>query len=310
MTSQTVKALIAVFIEALVSEKGYADNTCRAYATDLEEFHAFLARNNAEGDPEKADRIRPDEIDALQIRAFLGFLYKKGNRKSSIGRKLSALRSYFKFLVKLNVLERNPAEEIMTPKQEKPIPSYLGVDDVFRLLDSIETVSLSGKRNRAIFEAMYSSGMRVSETTGLNMADIDFLRLTLRVKGKGNKQRIIPMGRKAADAIQRYLGQLQAETGHYPAAEDPIFVNRQKGRLTTRSVQRILEKMIAACGLSIPISPHGLRHTFATHMLDAGADLRVVQELLGHRSLSTTQKYTHVTIARLMETYDRAHPRK
>ncbi len=310
MTSPTVKALIALFIEALASEKGYSANTGRAYAVDLAEFLAFLSHGGREEQAEREEQLQPEEIDALQIRAFLGFLYKKGHRKSSIGRKLSALRSFFRFLMKLNVLERNPAEELMTPKQEKPIPAFLSVDDMFRLLDSMETETLAGKRNRAIFETMYSSGIRVSELTGLNMADIDGQRLTLRVKGKGNKQRLVPMGRKAWEAIEGYLLQLRLETGYSPEGQEPVFVNRQKGRLTTRSVQRILEKMVALCGLPVPISPHGLRHTFATHMLDAGADLRVVQELLGHRSLSTTQKYTHVTMAKLMETYDRAHPRK
>ncbi len=310
MSSQTIKELIAVFVDSLLSEKGYASNTGRAYEKDLTEFLQFIAGESDGEDSRRMDRLPPTGMDALQIRAYLGYLYKKGNRKSSIARKLSALRSFFRFLVKLQVLDENPAEDIMTPKQEKTIPSFLSVDDMFRLLDSIETETTAGKRNRAIFETLYSSGMRVSELTGLNSGDIDFYRLSLRVTGKGNKQRIVPIGKKAAESIQRYIQQLRIETGFLPGSEDPVFVNLRGGRLSTRSVQRILEKMISVCGLSVPISPHGLRHTFATHMLDAGADLRVVQELLGHQSLSTTQKYTHVTIAKLMETYDRAHPRK
>ncbi|MFZ5568970.1 MAG: site-specific tyrosine recombinase/integron integrase [Thermodesulfobacteriota bacterium] len=310
MSAETVTEWIGLFVESLMSEKGYSANTVRAYQKDLTEFLKFTAGEGGKEDSRKMDRVTLDGIDGLRIRAYLGFLYKKGNRKSSIARKLAALRSFFRFLVKLKVLDGNPAEAVMTPKQEKPIPSFLSVDDMFRLLDAMETETMAGKRNRAIFETLYSSGLRVSELTGLNMGDIDLYRLSLRVVGKGNKQRIIPMGRKAADAIQDYLRRLQAETGYIPGSEDPVFVNLRKGRLSTRSVQRILEKMVAACGLAVPISPHGLRHTFATHMLDAGADLRVVQELLGHQCLSTTQKYTHVSIAKLMETYDRAHPRK
>jgi integrase/recombinase XerC len=199
---------------------------------------------------------------------------------------------------------------IVTPKQKKTIPVYLPVDDIFRLLDSIKTDTLAGIRNRAIFETLYSSGIRVSELEGLDVFDVDFEKSLIRVVGKGNKERIVPIGKKAITAIKEYRERLQSEAGIGKDDNTPLFLNKDHGRLTSRSIARILDKTARECGLLIPVSPHALRHTFATHLLDAGADLRVVQELLGHKSLSTTQKYTHVSIDRLMEAYDKAHPRR
>jgi integrase/recombinase XerC len=201
-------------------------------------------------------------------------------------------------------------EGILTPKRDQSLPSYLPIDDVFRLLDSIRADSVLAARNRAIFETLYSSGIRVSELAGLNLCDIDRDHDTLRVLGKGSKERIVPAGRKALEAIALYRGRLQDETGIGDQADGPLFLNHQKKRLSVRSIGRILKKFATACGIRTPVSPHTLRHTFATHMLDSGTDLRSVQELLGHKNLSTTQKYTHVSIDRLVETYDRAHPRK
>jgi integrase/recombinase XerC len=190
------------------------------------------------------------------------------------------------------------------------LPGYLPIDAVFRLLDSIETDSVLAARNRAIFETLYSCGIRVAELAGLNVYDVDRDGATLRVLGKGGRERMVPVGRKALEAIANYRQALQAETGIGSGADGALFLNRQGQRLTPRSVARVLKRLVKACGILTPVSPHTLRHTFATHMLDAGADLRSVQELLGHKNLSTTQKYTHVSIDRLMETYDRAHPRK
>jgi len=181
---------------------------------------------------------------------------------------------------------------------------------MFRLLDSIQTDTLLGLRNRAIFETLYSSGIRVSELAEMNFSDVDFSAAVVQVSGKGNKQRIVPVGQKALAAIKAYRTRLPKQTGMLSINEEPLFLNRFHKRLSPRSIARILKKLVDTVGLLIPVSPHALRHTFATHMLDAGADLRAVQELLGHKSLSTTQKYTHVSIDRLMETYDRAHPRK
>jgi integrase/recombinase XerC len=311
MATPSLKNLIRIFLESLSYEKGYSENTCRAYLHDLEEFVTFLNEQRiSEGKNQKNVGIfKADQIDRLLIRGYLGFLHKK-NKKSTIARKLSAVRSFFKYLVKHGVISDNPLDLILTPKQKKVVPTYLPVDDIFRLLDSVKTDTLLGLRNRAILETLYSSGIRVSELAGMNIFDVDFLKCVIRVLGKGNKERIVPIGNKALDAIQAYRKRLHLELGIKADENKPLFLNNKKGRLTTRSIARIIEKAAKQCGILIPVSPHALRHTFATHMLDAGADLRVVQELLGHKSLSTTQKYTHVSIDRLVETYDKTHPRR
>ena len=310
MTSNTLKTQVRSFIESLQSEKGFAKNTCRAYSHDLEEFVLFIDGNYfSKRNQKDADSTTVDHVNSLMIRGYLAYLHKK-NKKVTISRKLSAVRSFFRFLVKRGIILDNPLEQILTPKQKKTIPVYLPVDDVFRLLDSIKTDTLIGKRNRAIFETLYSSGIRISELEGLNVFDVDFKKRLIRVLGKGNKERIVPIGQKALTAIMDYRKRLKSETGIEENSDTALFLNKRLGRLTSRSVARILEKTAKECGLLIPVSPHALRHTFATHMLDAGADLRVVQELLGHESLSTTQKYTHVSVDRLMETYDKAHPRR
>jgi integrase/recombinase XerC len=308
MGTPTIHHLIDAFAENLISEKGFSVNTRRAYRQDLEEFLGIVAEST--GMSGRAKEVGPELVDGLVIRGYLAALFKKGNKKSSIARKLSTLRSFFRYMVRLEILSEDPTDSVLTPKQEKPIPRYLGVDDTFRLLDSIKTDTLSGLRNRAIFETLYSSGVRVSEATGLNVEDVDADRLTIRVIGKGNKERIAPVGRKAVEAIGAYRRALSREIQSEGGRSEPLFLNYRKGRLSARSIRRILDQLAAACGLTVPISPHGLRHSFATHLLDAGADLRVVQEMLGHQSLSTTQKYTHVTIGKLMAAYDKAHPRK
>ena len=311
MIAPSLKNLIKAFVESLASEKGYSENTCRAYTNDLNEFASFIFESwfSGQKDHKEQDTFRADQIDGLMIRGYLGFLHKK-NKKATIARKLSSIRSFCRYLIKHGIIQENPVDLILTPKQEKTIPVYLPVDDIFRLLDSIQTNTLAGLRNRAIFEVLYSCGIRVSELTGLNVYNVDFTERVVRVLGKGDKERIVPIGRKALDAIEAYRQRLQKETGILAAENSPLFLNKNKGRLTARSIARILEKTARECGILTPVSPHALRHTFATHMLDAGADLRVVQELLGHKSLSTTQKYTHVSIDRLMEAYDKAHPRK
>ncbi|MBA3037571.1 MAG: tyrosine recombinase XerC [Desulfobacterium sp.] len=310
MNKHPIDSLISSFIETLASEKGYSVNTCRAYANDLYEFASFASNKSGHDSDEKSDKktFMAEDADYLLIRAYLGFLHKK-NKKKSIIRKLSALRSFFKHLVRHNIISNNPAELISTPKQDKNIPAFLTVDEMFRLLDSIKTDTVLGLRNSAIFETMYSSGIRVSELAGLNVSSVDFGASLIKVFGKGGKERIVPIGSKAMNAIKSYREKLK---GDKILSDDssPLFLNKNKGRLTTRSIARILERFVREFSISVPVSPHALRHSFATHMLDAGADLRVVQELLGHKSLSTTQRYTHVGIDRLMETYDKAHPRK
>jgi len=310
MNSSYLRTLISSFVKSLYSEKGYSENTCRAYLHDLKEFASFIFSSwfSENMSKTKADSFRADQIDGLMIRGYLGFLHKK-NKKATIARKLSAIRSFFRELVKHGVILENPVELILTPKQEQTIPAYLPVDDMFRLLDSIKADNLAGLRNRAIFETLYSCGLRVSELSGMNLFDVDFTKSVIRVLGKGDRERIVPIGRKALEAIKAYRQRLREESGISDDTNAPLFLNRNQGRLTVRSIARILDKTAKECGLLAPVSPHALRHTFATHMLDAGADLRVVQELLGHKSLSTTQKYTHVSIDRLMEAYDKAHPR-
>ncbi len=307
--------MIKEFIESLSSEKGYSANTCRAYLHDLNEFASFLARDQQDENQVnlRGNNVRADEVNGLQIRRYLAFLYKK-NKKITMARKLSAVRSFLRHLTKYGVILDSPADSILTPKQEKSIPAFLSVDDMFRLLDSIKTDTLFGLRNRAIFETLYSSGLRVSELAGMDVSDVDFPGGVIRVTGKGNKERIVPIGQKAAEAIKKYRKELLKSSNFRKAGmqtdnNDPLFLNKNNRRLTSRSIARILEKVIRDCGFPIPVSPHALRHSFATHLLDAGADLRVVQELLGHKSLSTTQMYTHVSIDKLMETYDKAHPR-
>jgi integrase/recombinase XerC len=291
---------VDAFIESLVVERGYSENTCRAYRADLEEFSSFVLQ---------PENIPNEEIDSLTIRKYLGILHRK-NKKSTTARKLSAIRSFFRYLVKHGALEHNPTDSVLTPKQEHPIPAYLSVDDMFRLIESIQTDNLLGLRNRAIFETLYSCGLRVSELAGLNVSDVDFKAGMVKVMGKGARQRLVPVGEKALRAIDTYRLRLAKEKKLPVQKDGPLFLNRSLGRLTTRSIARILDRLVLECSMRVPISPHVLRHSFATHLLDGGADLRAVQELLGHKSLSTTQKYTHVSIDRLMATYDKAHPRK
>ena len=311
MTPHSDKNLISTYIVSLAAEKGYSTHTCRAYRHDLEEFFTFfntdrMADNTS---PNADDAIGPQHVDGLMIRKYLGYLYKK-NARSTVARKLSSIRSFYGYLIKHRLLENNPAEFVHTPKQHKTIPTYLPVDEMFRLLDSIQDDTLLGLRNRAMFETLYSCGIRVSELAGMNNSDMDFATALIRVLGKGRKYRIVPIGQKALAAVKAYRIQLQRESQITSDDNGPLFLNKNKGRLTTRSIARILKKLVDTCGLISPVSPHALRHSFATHMLDAGADLRTVQELLGHKSLTTTQKYTHVSIDRLMQTYDKAHPRK
>jgi len=302
MSSGPIKNIIRTFVDFLAAEKGYSDNTCRAYARDIEEFLCFTADEDNSGE---CSAFRIDKADHLAIRRFLAFLHKKNNKKSTIARKLSSIRTFFRYLIRCGMVEENPADLVLTPKREKTIPKCLTVDEMFGLLDSVATGTKFGLRDRAIFETLYSTGIRVSELNGLNI-DVDFRRGMIRVHGKGNKERIVPVGAKSLNCIKKYRENLNKES----LPEDgPLFLNKNNGRLTTRSIARFLKKNVSECGLAASVSPHVMRHTFATHMLDAGADLRVIQEILGHESLSTTQKYTHVSTDKLMEVYDKAHPR-
>ncbi len=300
---------INTFVQSLAVEKGYSQHTCRAYRHDLEEFSAYFMQISGRRSRQDRNAVTIEHVDAMAIRGFLGVLHKK-NTKRTVARKLSALRSFFNYFVKQGKLADNPAAMILTPKQDKTIPVYLPVDEMFRLLDSIHGDGLLALRNRAIFETLYSCGIRVSELVAMDNKDVEADAGVIRVMGKGAKQRIVPVGQTALAAIERYRQRLQVATGKAPKPDKALFLNKNNGRLSARSVRRILDKFVRASGLLKPVSPHAMRHSFATHLLDAGANLRIVQELLGHKSLSTTQKYTHVSIDRLMEAYDRAHPRK
>jgi len=289
---------IARFDKHLAVERNVSEHTRRAYRQDMEAFRLFL----------REELKWPDEgmlgrIDNLVLRRYLAALHKQ-NKKSTIGRKLAALRTFFRYLVREGVLRFNPGELVATPKQEKYLPRTLTVDESFALMEQGGGAGLLTGRDRAIVETLYSCGLRVSELTGLNVGSVDLREGLVRVLGKGRKERIVPIGRKAREVLEEYL----AARGN-PADEEPLFLNHRGGRLTPRSIERNLKVQLLKAGILKDATPHALRHSFATHLLDGGADLRAIQELLGHASLSTTQKYTQVSVDHLMHVYDLAHPR-
>lgn len=293
-----VKEYIAKFLFYLEVEKNYSPHTRRSYQADLLQFASFLG----EGLPVEA-------IDHLAIRRFLAFLYGR-NKRTSIGRKLASIRSFFRYLVKRGFLQHNPAELVSSPKQERFLPAFLSVDEVFALVESPTGNTLLALRDRAILEVFYSCGLRVGELVTMDVDSVDFPLGIVRVLGKGNKERIVPIGTRALEALKGYLAEQKRLPGKPEALKaGPLFVNNRGGRLTARSVERLVEKHAEKAGLVKHVYPHALRHTFATHLLDMGADLRSVQEMLGHVSLSTTQKYTHVGLDKLMAVYDSAHPK-
>lgn len=295
-------SLLEAFERYMSIEKNFSPHTQRNYSRDLHHFGEFLQNRHP--------RLAVNAIDSTIIRAYLGTLYKK-NKKSSVARKLSSLRTFFAFLLRKGLVKNNPAAAVATPRLEKHMPGFLSIDEIFALLKMPDESTLAGARDKAIMETLYSSGLRVSELVGMNEDALDSGLGIIRVMGKGKKERVVPVGSMALKALHHYReakkrpGTSSAET----CPDRPLFQNVRGGRLTARSVGRIIDHYIERCALSRNISPHSLRHTFATHMLDAGADLRAIQELLGHVSLSTTQKYTHVSMSRLMETYDKAHPK-
>ncbi|RLB93754.1 MAG: tyrosine recombinase XerC [Deltaproteobacteria bacterium] len=303
------------FIEILDAEKGYSPHTLRAYRSDILDFIGFFLEYQTDPkDPDGLDTLKNQhlffarimELDKSLIRKYLASQVRAKKSKRTLSRRLSALKSFFDFLVRAGHIKMSPAETIPFPKLEKNIPRFLNIDDLFLLLDSIKTDTWLEKRNLAMFETFYSTGMRISEIHGLEMNDVDFKKQMIRVFGKGSKERVVPVGKRALDAICAYRKTIDQPIAPVFA---PVFLNKQYSRLSIRSIGRILDKIVNECGLNIPVSPHTLRHSFATHMLDSGADLRGIQEILGHVSLSTTQVYTHVSMNRLMQVYDKAHPR-
>lgn len=290
------------FKKYLNSERNYSVHTVKAYMTDIKEFCTVLKEKNLL--PKEGEGLGTLELDETPVRSYISWLYTR-NSRASIARKIASVRTFFEYLMRNGVIKRNMAKHVPTPQGEKRLPTFLTVDEVIKLVETPGADSPLQARDSAILELLYSSGLRVSELTGINLEDIDLTAMNVKVLGKGRKERLVPVGSKASLALREYLpGRLELNPGG-----DYLFVNSRGGRLTVRSVDRIIKKYAAISGIPKNISPHVLRHTFATHLLGGGADLRAIQEMLGHKSLSTTQRYTHTSIEKIMEIYDKTHPR-
>lgn len=288
------------FRKYLSSERNYSTHTVKAYLTDITEFQKVLMDRGLL--PEGEDAL--SRLDEALVRAYVNWLYTR-NSKVSISRKIASVRTFFEYLLKNGVIKKNMAKHVPTPQGEKRLPVFLTVDEVVKLIETPDAETPLGARDSAIIELLYTSGLRVSELTGINLQDLDLKSMSVKVLGKGSKERLCPIGSKAAEALEKYLyGRLDLKP-----RGDQLFVNSRGGRLSARSVDRIIKKYAAQAGIPKSISPHVLRHSFATHLLGGGADLRAIQEMLGHKSLSTTQRYTHTSIEKLMEIYDKTHPR-
>jgi len=279
------------FLRYLAVERGSSEHTLRSYGKDLDAFFDYV-------------RAAPEDIEMLDVRGFVAGQINDGLKKSTAGRRLATVKSFFRFLHREGYIKTNPARLVNTPKMPKLLPKFLTVDDAFSLIEKPDGIGFAPARDRAVLELLYSSGLRVSELSGLNGDDLNIREGFVKVRGKGRKERIVPVGKKAVEALKAYM----IERVLLKKKDRALFLNRSGTRLTDRGVRRIVVKYARAALLDGRIGPHTLRHTFATHLLQGGADLRVIQELLGHASLSTTQKYTHLDIAHLMDVYDKAHP--
>lgn len=286
-----MKDYIDKFLRYLEIERGVSVHTLRSYRKDLGMFFECV-------------KSKAEDIDLIDVRGFVAEQINAGLKKSTVSRRLATIRSFFKFLHREGYVKANPAKLVPTPRLPKILPRFLSVDDVFSFVEKPEGIGFLPVRDRAILELLYSSGLRVSELSGLNVDDLDIREGLVKVRGKGKKERIVPVGKKAVEAIRSYM----VERILLKKKQNALFLNRSGTRLTDRGVRRIVVKYARAMGVNGRIGPHTLRHTFATHLLQDGADLRVIQELLGHSSLSTTQKYTHLDITHLMDIYDKAHP--
>ncbi|MFP4214662.1 MAG: tyrosine recombinase XerC [Planctomycetota bacterium] len=307
------------FLDYLELERNFSAHTIRSYTADLTQFARFLLCDDADSidlddmpqlddDPDTGEMLTGKllSVEAMDVRAYLARMRTHGYSKSTVARKLASLRSFYKYLVRKGVVKASPVAVIRTPRQDKKLPSCLTVEQISELLNAPDLNTLGGLRDRAILETIYSAGLRISELVGLNVEDLDEFNEALRVRGKGRKERLVPLGSHAVEAIYRYCFQRSAAFGL--PQRGPLFVNKHGKRLSGRSIRRRLTKYLQVAGIDQHASPHTLRHSFATHMLNAGADLRSVQELLGHESLSTTQIYTHLTTQRLKGVYERSHP--
>jgi len=289
---------ISQFLASLKYEKNASPHTIASYKRDLLQLARYLEER----------KIVLVRIDNVILRGFLAKLQENKNKKSTMARKLAAIRSFFQFCIKKKWLEDNPAKAVATPKQEKHVPSFLSEDEMAQFLDLPQTTQPLDLRDKAALELLYATGMRVSELAGLNLDDLNFSERLIRVRGKGKKERLVPFGKKAEDCLTFYI-QSRSQINKGDIEARALFLNYRGERLSSRSVERIVDKYIRLTALRRKISPHSLRHSFASHLLSRGADLRVIQELLGHESLATTQKYTHLDLKHLLEVYKKSHPR-
>jgi len=303
-----MKKEIQEFSVYLKAEKNASPHTLKNYLKDLDQFYRFLIET---GHGLTDGEIRPEKIDRLAVRSFLSYLHEASNSSATITRKLSSLSAFFKFLCREGRLDENIVQSVPRPKKNGKLPSFLSVDEMFRLLDLPDHKTFTGARDRAILELFYSTGVRISELSNITLKDIDEGRCSIKVLGKGSKERLVPVGGKALSAIRHYLPFRREKIKSQK--QDPelmsLFINYRATALSIRGIRKALEKYIKGNAFPANISPHSLRHSFATHLLSAGADLRTIQEMLGHASLSTTQKYTHLSIDKLTEVYDKTHPR-
>ena len=296
-----MKSEIGDFLDYLSSERNVSINTVAAYRDDLESFVGFLCNDYFTMGRDLVDLRR---VDHLTIRAYLAHLARRKLARTSIARHLSALRTFFKYLMREGLAEVNPARSVATPKREKHLPSVMQTSEIALLLEQPDLSTNLGIRDRAWLELLYASGLRISELVGIDIDDIELRARLVKVRGKGSKERIVPFGSKAEEAVRAYLAVREGD-----ADENALFLNYRGARITTRSVRRLFDGYLRDASLRAGISPHTMRHSFATHLLNAGADLRGIQELLGHASLSTTQKYTHLNDWQLIAVYKKSHPR-
>jgi integrase/recombinase XerC len=299
-----VQTEIGDFLNYLTYERNVSGNTVGAYRTDLESFIHFLCNDYFSMGRDQLDLRR---VDHLTIRSYLAHLGRRKLSRSSMARHLSALRSFFKYLMREGMVEANPARTVATPKREKQLPAVMQTAEVALLIEQADASTTLGMRDRAFLELLYASGLRISELVGIDIDDFELRAKLVKVRGKGSKERIVPFGSKAEEAVRAWM-EVRGELAHDPD-EQALFVNYRGQRITTRSVRRLFDGYIRKAALRAGISPHTMRHSFATHLLNSGADLRGIQELLGHSSLSTTQKYTHLNDWQLIAVYKKAHPR-
>ena len=314
MSTRGAAALAAAFLDYLRLNRNTSVHTVSAYESDLAQLLECAATHLGK----TRDRVEPGDLDLGVIRAYMAELYRLGQSRASVARKLSALRSFVRFLRREGWMVTDPTVLALSPKREQKIPAHLSMDEISRLLEAPDTTGPLGRRDRAILELFYASGLRLSELVGLDVEDVNLQARIVRVAGKGGRERIVPFNTSAQRAVRAwYTDRASLRSARRPKAQgprpkadsDPLFVNARGTRLTGRSVQRLVARYVSGCSARFGISPHALRHSFASHLLQRGADLRVIQELLGHVRLSTTQRYTHVNAARLLEVYRKAHPR-